>query len=304
MLVKARPAAAAAACGSCATSPSWPARSRPRAREAESAFGDGTVFFERYVETGRHVEVQILADAHGTVWALGERECSIQRRHQKVIEEAPSPLVERTPGCGTSCRRGRGWPPSAVGYVGAGTVEFLAAERRRLLLPGDEHPAPGRAPGHRVRHRPRPGRAADCASPRAAACARSRPPRTRPRRSRPGCTPRTRRRTGSRRPARCTASPCPTRRRSSRRSTPACASTPASTTVEVVGPLRPDAGQGHRLRADPRARPRGCSPTRWRAPAIHGVAHQPRPARHVLRHPAFLAGAHRHRLLRPPAWPS
>ncbi len=96
-------------------------------REAAAAFGDPTVFCERYLDAGHHVEVQILADAHGTVWALGERECSLQRRHQKVIEEAPSPLVDRIGG-GLRDRllaAGRD-AAAAVGYRGAGTVEFLA----------------------------------------------------------------------------------------------------------------------------------------------------------------------------------
>ncbi|MEU6275096.1 biotin carboxylase N-terminal domain-containing protein [Streptomyces populi] len=93
--------------------------------EALSAFGDGEVFVEPYVEGGRHVEVQILADAHGTVWPLGTRDCSLQRRHQKVIEEAPAPglgdeLTRRL--YELSVRAAR-----AVDYVGAGTVEFLVA---------------------------------------------------------------------------------------------------------------------------------------------------------------------------------
>ena len=95
-------------------------------REAQSAFGDPTVFCERYLPTGHHVEVQVMADSHGTVWAVGERECSIQRRHQKVIEEAPSPLVERIPGMRARLFEAARLAAGAIGYTGAGTVEFLA----------------------------------------------------------------------------------------------------------------------------------------------------------------------------------
>lgn len=97
-------------------------------REAGAAFGDPTVFCERYLPTGRHIEVQILADEHGTVWAVGERECSIQRRHQKIIEEAPSPLVERITGMRERLFTAARLAATAIGYTGAGTVEFLADE--------------------------------------------------------------------------------------------------------------------------------------------------------------------------------
>ncbi|HEV7423486.1 MAG TPA: biotin carboxylase N-terminal domain-containing protein [Mycobacterium sp.] len=96
-------------------------------REAQSAFGDPTVFCERYLASGHHVEVQVMADAHGTVWAVGERECSIQRRHQKIIEEAPSPLVERTPGMRAKLFEAARLAAEAIGYTGAGTVEFMAS---------------------------------------------------------------------------------------------------------------------------------------------------------------------------------
>ncbi|CDP88675.1 MULTISPECIES: ATP-binding protein [Mycolicibacterium] len=98
-------------------------------REAQSAFGDPTVFCERYLAAGHHVEVQVLADEHGTVWAVGERECSIQRRHQKVIEEAPSPLVERTPGMREKLFDAARLAAEAIGYTGAGTVEFMADDK-------------------------------------------------------------------------------------------------------------------------------------------------------------------------------
>ncbi|MFE1749545.1 ATP-binding protein [Streptomyces anandii] len=100
--------------------------------EAASAFGDGEVFTEPYLEGGRHVEVQILADTHGTVWALGTRDCSLQRRHQKVIEEAPAPGLPdalRRELDELAVRAAR-----AVDYVGAGTVEFLVAGDRAQFL--------------------------------------------------------------------------------------------------------------------------------------------------------------------------
>jgi propionyl-CoA carboxylase alpha chain len=100
--------------------------------EAASAFGDGEVFVEPYVENGRHVEVQILADTHGTVRPLGTRDCSLQRRHQKVIEEAPAPglsaaLDEEVRALAVRAAR-------AVDYVGAGTVEFLVADGHAHFL--------------------------------------------------------------------------------------------------------------------------------------------------------------------------
>src|SRR6266576_474463 len=92
-------------------------------REAKAAFGDETVFFERYLERPRHVEIQLLADEHGHIYSLGERDCSIQRRHQKVLEEAPSPAVD------TELRERMGGAAIAfaqeIGYRSLGTVEFL-----------------------------------------------------------------------------------------------------------------------------------------------------------------------------------
>jgi geranyl-CoA carboxylase alpha subunit len=98
-------------------------------REAASAFGDGTLMLERLVADGRHVEIQVFADTHGNVVHLGERDCSAQRRRQKVIEESPSPFVD------AALREAMGRDAvnaaRAVGYVGAGTVEFIVDERRR-----------------------------------------------------------------------------------------------------------------------------------------------------------------------------
>ncbi|AFM18269.1 acetyl/propionyl-CoA carboxylase, alpha subunit [Mycolicibacterium chubuense NBB4] len=97
-------------------------------REAASAFGDDTLFLERFVLNPRHIEVQVVADTHGNVVHFGERECSLQRRHQKVIEEAPSPLLDQQ----TRARIGAAACDTArsVDYTGAGTVEFIVSADR------------------------------------------------------------------------------------------------------------------------------------------------------------------------------
>jgi acetyl-CoA/propionyl-CoA carboxylase biotin carboxyl carrier protein len=92
-------------------------------REAEAAFGDGACYLERFFPRPRHVEVQVLADAHGGIVHLGERDCSVQRRHQKLVEEAPSPGLPA--GVGQQLRTWAVAVAKACGYVGAGTVEFL-----------------------------------------------------------------------------------------------------------------------------------------------------------------------------------
>ncbi|MEU3764660.1 biotin carboxylase N-terminal domain-containing protein [Amycolatopsis keratiniphila] len=94
-------------------------------REAKGSFGDDTLLMERFVTTPRHIEIQVLADTHGNVIHLGERECSLQRRHQKIIEEAPSVLLDEA----TRAKMGASAVEAArsVGYVGAGTVEFIVS---------------------------------------------------------------------------------------------------------------------------------------------------------------------------------
>jgi acetyl-CoA carboxylase biotin carboxylase subunit len=103
-------------------------------REAEAAFGDGSVYLEKLVEGARHIEVQILADNHGNVIYLGERECSLQRRHQKLLEECPSPFVaddeEMRQKMGSVAVRAA----QAVGYVNAGTIEFLVDKDKNFYF--------------------------------------------------------------------------------------------------------------------------------------------------------------------------
>lgn len=95
--------------------------------EAEKAFGNGAVYVERYIQNPRHIEFQILADEHGKVLHLGERDCSIQRRHQKLIEEAPSPFL--TPDLRDRMGRAAVAAAAAAGYANAGTIEFLVDDK-------------------------------------------------------------------------------------------------------------------------------------------------------------------------------
>jgi acetyl-CoA carboxylase biotin carboxylase subunit len=109
-----------------------PALIQSARREAEAAFGDGNVYLEKLVEGARHIEIQILADTHGNVIYLGERECSLQRRHQKLLEEAPSAFVDE------ELRRKMGEvavkAAKAVDYVNAGTIEFLVDKDKNFFF--------------------------------------------------------------------------------------------------------------------------------------------------------------------------
>ena len=136
-------------------------------READAYFANPEVYVERYLEGPRHIEAQVLCDRHGNAVFLGERDCSLQRRHQKLVEEAPSPAL--------SARQRRDLGKAAVAvaraahYESAGTVEFLLDRDGSRLLPGDEHPPPGGARRHRGGHRHRPGQRATAPRRRGAA---------------------------------------------------------------------------------------------------------------------------------------
>ena len=105
---------------------------RSAANEARAAFGDGRIYVEKYIDQPRHIEIQVLADGHGNVIHLGERECSMQRRHQKVIEEAPSPLVDEAGRAALGAQAVA--LARAVGYVSAGTVEFITDRSRNAYF--------------------------------------------------------------------------------------------------------------------------------------------------------------------------
>ena len=191
---------------------------RRAVREAVSAFGRGECFVERYLDRSRHVEAQVLADQHGNVIVVGTRDCSLQRRNQKLVEEAPAPFLtdEQRATIHESakaiCRE--------ADYHGAGHGRVPRRQRRRDQLPRGEHPPAGRAPGHRgdQRHRPRP-RAVPHRRGREAAL-RRRPDAARARLR----VPHQRRGPGPQLPARAGHRHRPTASRPAR----ACASTPAS----------------------------------------------------------------------------
>ena len=140
-----------------------------RARsEAKSSFGDDRVFIEKFIVDPRHIEIQVLGDAHGNCIYLGERECSIQRRNQKVVEEAPSPFLDektrqRHGRAGGGAGQGRRLPERRHGRV-------HRRQEPQLLFPRDEHAIAGRASGDGAGHRRRSGRADDPDSGRREAC--------------------------------------------------------------------------------------------------------------------------------------
>ena len=144
--------------------------------EAESSFGDDRVFIEKFIVDPRHIEIQVLGDKHGNVIYLGERECSIQRRNQKVIEEAPSPLLDE------STRRKMGEQAvalaKAVEYDSAGTVEFVAGQDKSFFFLEMNTRLQVEHPVTELDHRHRPRRADDpgCRRRKAFAGAKGRDP--------------------------------------------------------------------------------------------------------------------------------
>ncbi len=128
--------------------------------EAANSFGDDRIFIEKFVTQPRHIEIQVLADKHGNCVYLHERECSIQRRNQKVIEEAPSPVPRRRRPARRWASRPSPWR-KAVGYTSAGTVEFIVDGDRNFYFLEMNTRLAGRTSGDRTDHRHRPGRADD-----------------------------------------------------------------------------------------------------------------------------------------------
>ena len=248
--------------------------------EAQNAFGSGELILERAVIRPRHVEIQVFGDQHGNIVYLGERDCSVQRRHQKVVEEAPCPVM--TPELRRAMGEAAVKAAARVNYVGAGTVEFLLDASGEFFFLGNEYPPAGGTPGHRTDHRAGPGGLADPCGRRPAAAAQA--GRHHPHRPRHGSAP-VRRGFGAQLPA-------ADRPRAALGAGNACWHPYRSWSGRRSGDhplLRPDAGQGHRLRRDPRRCAAQAGPCSGKLRAA-GCERQPALPRQPAGQPRIAAG--------------